>query len=80
MPSVVVPFFGDQPYWGQRVADLGVGPARSPQEADGGAAGAGDSNRGDGSGDAPTRADLGAQIRAEDGVARAVAVVEQMAR
>ena len=27
VPSIVIPFFADQPYWGQRVADLGVGPA-----------------------------------------------------
>lgn len=26
VPSIIVPFFGDQPYWGKRVADLGVGP------------------------------------------------------
>ncbi len=26
VPSVIVPFFGDQPFWGRRVADLGVGP------------------------------------------------------
>ena len=30
VPSVVIPFFGDQPYWGSRVADLGVGPAPIP--------------------------------------------------
>ncbi len=27
IPSVVVPFFGDQAFWGQRVQALGVGPA-----------------------------------------------------
>jgi UDP:flavonoid glycosyltransferase YjiC (YdhE family) len=25
-PTVIFPFFGDQPFWGRRVADLGVGP------------------------------------------------------
>jgi UDP:flavonoid glycosyltransferase YjiC (YdhE family) len=27
VPSVIVPFFGDQPFWGWRVAELGVGPS-----------------------------------------------------
>jgi hypothetical protein len=26
IPSVITPFFGDQPYWGRRVHALGVGP------------------------------------------------------
>jgi UDP:flavonoid glycosyltransferase YjiC (YdhE family) len=26
VPSILVPFFGDQPYWGRRVHALGVGP------------------------------------------------------
>ena len=26
IPTIVVPFFYDQPFWGQRVANLGVGP------------------------------------------------------
>ena len=30
-PTVVCSFFGDQPYWGVRVARLGVGPARIPR-------------------------------------------------
>lgn len=33
VPSVVVPFMGDQPFWGQRVADLGVGPPPRPQKS-----------------------------------------------
>ncbi len=32
MPSVVVPFGVDQPYWGRRVAELGVGTAPIPQK------------------------------------------------
>lgn len=31
VPSVVVPFSFDQPFWGQRVAALGVGPAPIPR-------------------------------------------------
>lgn len=30
VPTVVCPFFGDQPYWGERVAALGAGPAPLP--------------------------------------------------
>lgn len=30
VPNVVVPFFGDQPFWGWRVAALGAGPAPIP--------------------------------------------------
>jgi sterol 3beta-glucosyltransferase len=29
-PAVITPFIGDQPFWGRRVADLGVGPAPMP--------------------------------------------------
>ncbi|HEY1012134.1 MAG TPA: glycosyltransferase, partial [Herpetosiphonaceae bacterium] len=31
-PSVIVPFMGDQPFWGRRVADLGAGPAPIPRK------------------------------------------------
>lgn len=30
-PTVICPFFGDQPFWGRRVARLGVGPDPIPQ-------------------------------------------------
>jgi sterol 3beta-glucosyltransferase len=30
-PTLVVPFFGDQPYWGSRVAHLGAGPVPLPK-------------------------------------------------
>lgn len=32
VPSIVVPFFADQPFWGQRVHQLGVGPAPIPRK------------------------------------------------
>jgi sterol 3beta-glucosyltransferase len=80
LPSVITPFFGDQPYWGQRVYALGVGPKpilhtklTAKRLAD-----------------AITQvvtnqpiqcqaAALGEEIRAEDGVARAVEIVSQYA-
>lgn len=32
VPTLVCPFFGDQPYWGARVHSLGVGPRLIPQK------------------------------------------------
>lgn len=31
VPTIITPFFGDQPFWGERVKSLGVGPAPIPQ-------------------------------------------------
>ena len=76
-PTVVCPFFGDQPFWGGRVAALGVGPDPIPQKqltAEKLAAALRTATT-----DAPMReqADvLGAAIRAEDGVAEAVRLLE----
>jgi sterol 3beta-glucosyltransferase len=73
-PSVVCPFVADQPFWGARVAALGVGPAPIPQRrltAEGLAAAIRVAVT-----DPAMRARaerLGAAIRSEDGVAAAVA-------
>jgi UDP:flavonoid glycosyltransferase YjiC (YdhE family) len=32
VPSIVIPFFGDQPFWGQRIAELGVGTKPIPRK------------------------------------------------
>jgi UDP:flavonoid glycosyltransferase YjiC (YdhE family) len=74
-PTVIVPFFGDQPFWGRRVAELGVGPAPIPQKqlsVERLAAAIRTA-----AGDPAMRAraqELGRRIRQEDGVARAVEV------
>ena len=77
VPSVIVPFFGDQPYWGQRVAALGVGPAPIPRKrltaerlAQAIQQAVADQTR------RARAAALGAQIRGEDGVACAVEIIE----
>jgi len=78
IPSIITPFFGDQPFWGHRVYELGVGPKPIPRqrltvESLAEAIHAAVS-------DAAIRknaAHLGKLIRAEDGVARAVAIIEQ---
>jgi sterol 3beta-glucosyltransferase len=77
-PSVACPFFGDQPFWGQRVYELGAGPQPVPQktlnaENLGAAIRAAVTD----SGMQARAAALGEQIRAEDGVGRAVAIIER---
>jgi sterol 3beta-glucosyltransferase len=81
VPSLVVPFFGDQPFWGARVAALGVGPAPIPQARlePAGLRRALERLRDD-AGMRAAAADLGARLRAEDGVAVAVGALEAMGR
>jgi sterol 3beta-glucosyltransferase len=72
-PTVISPFFGDQPFWGRRVAELGVAADPIPQKKleAGNLAAAIDqvtSNL-----DLIARAEtLGKKINAEDGVARGI--------
>jgi sterol 3beta-glucosyltransferase len=77
VPNVVVPFTSDQPFWGRRVFALGVGPEPIPARrltADALASAIAQAV-----GDEAMRARaqaLGERIRDEDGVARAIAVLQ----
>lgn len=79
VPSIVIPFFADQPYWGQRIADLGVGPAPIPRQkltserlAQAIQIAVTDKTM------RQRAVDLGAKIRAEYGVTRAVEIIQQV--
>ncbi len=79
VPSITIPFFADQPYWGQRIADLGVGPAPIPRKeltaerlAQAIQIAVTDQSM-------RQRAfELGRKIQAEDGIARAVEIIQQI--
>jgi sterol 3beta-glucosyltransferase len=79
IPSIVIPFFGDQFYWGRRVFELGVGPEPIPRKKL-------TVNRlAQAIQETVTNqtirqyaANLGAKIRMEDGVSNAVAVIEKL--
>ena len=79
VPSIVIPFLGDQHFWGRRVHDLGVGPApipRSKLTVD---------RLAQAIQEAITNttmrrraAELGSKIQSEDGIANAAAIIQQM--
>jgi UDP:flavonoid glycosyltransferase YjiC (YdhE family) len=81
VPMVVVPHLGDQPYWGQRMHALGVAPKpiNRPKLTTEGLADAIGKAVSD---DAMRKkaAELGAKIRAEDGIADAVRLVDRYIR
>lgn len=79
-PSVIVPFFGDQPFWGSLVHAIGAGPKpirRSRLTAVRLAAALREATCSHDMQAVAAR--IGEQIRREDGVARAVALIEDIA-
>ena len=77
VPSILVPYMGDQHFWGERVTELGVGPPSIPRrKLTAGKLAAAirtaitDPNMRE------RAADLGERIRAEDGVARMIGIIE----
>ena len=78
VPTVVVPFFADQFFWGRRVAALGAGPDPLPMARLDAAGLAGRLRAVLASPSMRERAtDLGARLRAEDGVAAAVRLIDR---
>jgi sterol 3beta-glucosyltransferase len=80
VPSVIVPYFADQPFWGRRIAALGAGPApiaRKQLTAERLAAGLRNATE-----DPQMRqraAGVGQAIHREDGIGCAVEVIERLA-
>jgi UDP:flavonoid glycosyltransferase YjiC (YdhE family) len=78
VPVMAIPFFGDQYFWGRRAHELGVGPAPIPVERVTAENVAEAVTRLATDGDMRRRAaELGARLKAEDGVANAVAIIQQ---
>lgn len=72
VPTLVCPFFGDQPFWGDRVRELGVGPAAVPiKKLTAETLAAGIRQAVDDPRIRENAARLGRILHAEDGVARA---------
>jgi UDP:flavonoid glycosyltransferase YjiC (YdhE family) len=78
VPSIIIPFMADQPFWGHRVFELGVGPRPIPRKelsvdrlahAIHEAVGSQAMRR--------RAADLGRRIRAEDGVGEAIDIIHR---
>jgi len=79
-PTVICPFFGDQPFWGRRVHELGAGPMPIPQKRLTAARLADALRTATTDPEITRRAEaLGAAIRAEDGVRNAVRIIERVA-
>lgn len=79
VPTIIIPFFGDQSFWGQRVAELGVGTKPIPRKqltaerlAQAIQQAVTDQMM------RQRAANLGVKIRAEDAIANTVAVIQEI--
>jgi len=79
-PTIVVPFFADQPFWGSRVHEIGAGPKPIRRRKLTAEALAAALREATGSAEMiATAAKIGEQIRREDGVGTAVSLIERLA-
>lgn len=78
VPSILVPHMGDQPFWGRQVTRLGVGPQPIPRRELTARRLAQAITAATEDGEMRARAAaLGERLRAEDGLARAIEIIER---
>ena len=78
VPSIIVPFHGDQPFWGRLIAKLGVGPIPIPRKKLSAGRLAKAIQEVEADREMSERAtNLGSKIRAENGIARAIIIVNE---
>ncbi len=78
IPTLIVPFVADQPYWGKRLHDLGVGPSPVPyKKLSVDSLASAISTAVQDAGMRQQAVDLGIKLRAENGLAEAVRLVNE---
>jgi sterol 3beta-glucosyltransferase len=79
VPTIIIPFFGDQPFWGRRVAELGVGTDPIPRKQLTSKRLAAAIHRAvNDRSIIQQAADLGEKIRAEDGITKVVNIIQKI--
>ncbi|MDJ0757170.1 MAG: glycosyltransferase [Ardenticatenaceae bacterium] len=78
VPSILIPFFADQPFWGKQVSRLGVGPKPIPrQKVTADLLARAVDEAGNNQQIRLNAAELGEKIRAEKGIDKAVELIEK---